>query len=120
MSHKKLELAKEFAKAETRIAGLRSIDEQFDLGNGLSLDNHKTALAELRSNVQAYNMLLAQADELRARCKQQLAAVRDFNNRMLSGVGTDYGKESVEYAKAGGVRPSERKKAKVARKSGNG
>lgn len=33
---------------------------------------------------------------------------------MLTGVGTRYGKDSIEYEKAGGVRKSERTRRRVA------
>ncbi len=36
--------------------------------------------------------------------------LKDWNGRMLAGVGSEFGKDSPEYEAAGGVRKSERKK----------
>lgn len=114
MSLKKLEMAKRIAKAETRIAGLHSIDEKLDLGNGLSLDNHRSVLQQLRDKIHTYNKLLSDVDALRDECKLLGRHLDDQNFRMIAAVGAKYGRESAEYVKAGGTRPSDRKKGKAA------
>jgi hypothetical protein len=40
----------------------------------------------------------------------EITKLKDWNERMLAGVATAYGKDSSEYEQAGGVRKSERKK----------
>jgi hypothetical protein len=62
--------------------------------------------------VNDYNTTLSTVDEKYNRFKAEVAKLRDWNERMLSGVGSAYGKDSSEYEKAGGVRKSEKKKPK--------
>lgn len=116
MSNKKLEMAKRIAKAETRIAGLHSIDEHLDLGNGLTLDNHRATLEELRAKVHRYNQQLADLHALAVECRQLGRSLDNWNSRMTAAVGLQYGHDSIEYGKAGGKRLSERRRP--ARKGG--
>jgi len=93
-----------------RAAGLASISENLDLGQGLTLENYRKAISEAQAKLDAYNELLSKVD---AALNEFIAAeknLRDLSERMLSAVAAVYGKDSDEYEKAGGKRKSERKR----------
>ena len=102
--------SKELAKAQMRATNLMSVDEELDLGSGLTLAAYQAAIDALQVKLAQYNNLLSEVDALNndiTAGEKQLAALSE---RMLDGVGVKFGKDSNEYEKAGGVRKSERKK----------
>src|SRR5204862_90203 len=99
-----------FDQAVTRLAALRSIDTQMDLGNGLTLAIYTSAVTDLRNRVDDYNTYLSHVDEKKNQIGESELKLRDLSERMLAGVASKFGKNSNEYEKAGGRRKSERKK----------
>jgi hypothetical protein len=96
--------------AEKRLAGLASISENLDLGQGLTLANFRKAVEDTRTLLDQYNQLLSQVDEMADRLSTAEKALKEMNSRMLNAVAAVYGKDSIEYEMAGGVRQSERKR----------
>ncbi len=96
-------------KAQRRIALIKSIEENLDLGYGLTVPKYSTLIEETRAALEAYNTLLPQLSEARQKLEQLEKELGETSERMLSGVAMKYGKSSIEYAKAGG---SNRKKSK--------
>ena len=95
--------------ANTRSASLAAIDENLDLGNGLTLAAYDTATDGVQKKLDEYNTLLSQVDaaqNLFESAEEDLAAL---SSRMLAAVGVKFGKDSDEYEKAGGTKTSERK-----------
>lgn len=118
MAYRKRQQSAEVDKANKRIDGLMSIVPEVELGTELTLTIYRTKIAEVEKRTQSHNTLLADVDTsltLLERAEKELA---DYSERMLSGVGSKYGFDSIEYEKAGGVRKSEIKR--TARKNGNG
>lgn len=101
-------------KAQRRLALLKSIDENLDLGYGLTIDGYARQMEQARTSLEAYNTLLSKVDEARSKLEQTEKTLSEMSERMLSGVATRYGKSSIEYAKAGG---SNRKRSKSAAQS---
>jgi hypothetical protein len=99
--------------AVKRAASLESIDAGLDLGKGLELSKYKSIIDTLKGSIDKYNTALSNVDELRNQIKIDLGVVKDWSDRMLSGVSAHYGSDSEEYEKAGGVRKSFIKKVKV-------
>jgi hypothetical protein len=64
----------------------------------------------LRTKLATYNTALSTIDDLYNECIAQIDVVRDWNDRVLTGVATKFGKNSSQYEMAGGVKKSERKK----------
>jgi hypothetical protein len=95
--------------AESRAHALTSIDPALDLGNGLTLADYKTKTAALKSKNDKYNSFLSNLDEALNAIQVDEKALYDLSVRMLAAVGAKYGKDSTEYAQAGGTRTSERK-----------
>jgi hypothetical protein len=57
-----------------------------------------------------YNTLLSTLDQSLNTLKADEKILNNWNERILNGVASKYGKDSSEYEQAGGVRKSERKK----------
>lgn len=96
-------------KAEIRLAGLKSIDPALDLGKGLTADAYSELIEETRKQVETYNMMLSAIEAQRQLMLETEKKLRVMTEKMLMAVAVEYGKESNEYKKAGGVRPSDRK-----------
>lgn len=89
-------------KAQRRSALLKSIDDNLDLGHGLTVEAYDQYIAETRAALDAHNTLLSEIEESRKTLTQMDRTLSEFSGRMLTGVATRYGKRSIEYAKAGG------------------
>ena len=111
MARKKLARVLVLEKGKTRLAAVKSIDPVVDLGNGISVPNYEVEIDLLTTKLGAYNTALSTVDDLYNECIDQINILKDWNERVLSGVATKYGKNSSQYEMAGGVRKSERKKA---------
>ena len=96
-------------KAERRAASLQSISTNLDFGNGLTLEAYNSLIEDLRNQLTAYNTILSTIDQARENLRDTEHRLTDFSERMLTGVATQYGKNSTEYTMAGGIRKSERK-----------
>jgi hypothetical protein len=111
MSRKKLERVLDLEKAKTRLAALKSISADLDLGNGITVPFYQDEISQYEKTVELYNTTLSTIDDLYNECIAQKIVMRDWNERVLTGVATKYGKNSSQYEMAGGVKKSERKKA---------
>lgn len=94
--------SKALDKAQRRLALLKSISENLDLGHGLSIKSYTHLIEANRAALEAHNTLLSNLDESRKTVDQLDKALSELSERMLSGVATIYGRSSIEYAKAGG------------------
>jgi hypothetical protein len=94
--------SKAIDKAQRRLALLKSIHEKLDLGHGLTVDAYDQLIEQTRDLLEAHNTLLSEIEESRKTVAQMEKRLSDFSGRMLSGVATRYGKNSMEYIKAGG------------------
>jgi hypothetical protein len=97
-------------RAERRAAGLRSIDPGLDLGHGLSLQAYSKSMATLRAQVGAYNESLSALDRAGQTVNDGEQQLRVLSERMLIAVAARYGKDSYEYAMAGGTRRRDRRR----------
>ena len=95
------------ANAQQRAANLKAIDQNLDLGNGLTLADYLAKIDEAQTSLADYNIQLAQADGLGNNFKAVERELSFLSSRMLAGVGVKYGKDSNEYEMAGGTRSSE-------------
>ncbi|WP_242037970.1 hypothetical protein [Tolypothrix sp. FACHB-123] len=96
-------------KAQRRLALLKSIDESLDLGHGLTIENYTRLINDTRAKVEAHNMLVSGLDESRKTLDEMNKALSQFSERMLSGVAIAYGRNSMEYSKAGGSNRQRKK-----------
>ena len=96
-------------KAATRSKKLSEIKPDLELGS-LNLVDYQAKVQVAQTALDHYNGLLTQADLESDQFDDLEKELKDWSERMLSGVVTEYGKDSPEYEAAGGVRKSERKK----------
>ncbi|MDZ8026423.1 MAG: hypothetical protein RMX65_000490 [Nostoc sp. DedQUE01] len=96
-------------KAQRRLALLKSINEKLDLGHGLTIEAYSRYIDDTRATLEAHNTLVSNVDESRKMMDQKDKGLLELSERMLSAVATIYGRDSMEYSKAGG---SSRKRSK--------
>ena len=89
-------------KAQRRLALLKSIDANLDLGPGLTIQAYSRLIETTRAKLEAHNTLLSDLDESRTTMTQMDKALSEMSERMLSAVAVRYGRNSIQYAKAGG------------------
>ena len=110
MARRKLERLEDLDKGKSRLASMKSINPTLDLGNGITIANYELEVNKLSTKLNAYNTALSTVDGLYNDCITQIKVLKDWNERVLSGVATKYGKNSSEYEMAGGTRKPEYKK----------
>ncbi|MBE8999447.1 hypothetical protein IQ274_14745 [Nostoc sp. LEGE 12447] len=98
-------------KAQLRLALLKSVDENLDLGHGLTIEAYNHLINTTRSTLEAHNTLVSNLEESRKTITQMDKALSEMSERMLSGVATIYGRNSIEYSKAGGSNGKRNKKS---------
>ena len=101
-------------KGDTRAAALSSINPNLELGDSLSVAAYKVKIADTRAKLDAYNALLSDSDAALAVLEQSESELADLTERMLKGVASKFGRDSVDYEKAGGVRKSKIKRGSKA------
>lgn len=117
MARRKLARIKEYDLAKTRLSALKSIDANLDLGNGMTVANYEKSITDFTGMLAQYNTALSTVDALYNKCITGLQDLKGLSERMLSGVGFKFTKDSSEYEMAGGTRKSERKKRTVKAKA---
>ena len=110
MARRKLSRVLDLEKGITRLAAVKSIDTALDLGNDITVANYETQVNLLSTKLSTYNTALSTIDDLYNDCIAQINVIKDWNERILTGVATRYGKNSSQYEMAGGKKKSERKK----------
>ncbi|WP_445633057.1 ATPase involved in DNA repair [Nostoc sp. DSM 114161] len=89
-------------KAQRRLALLKSINENLDLGHGLSIEAYSRYIDDTRATLEAHNTLLSNLDESRKTMDRKDKGLSELSERMLSAIASIYGRNSIEYLKAGG------------------
>jgi hypothetical protein len=114
MSRTKKKRSSSLDRALVRYGSISSINPALDFGDGLTIDAFDALIAETTQALVAYNKLLSDLDHASNTLKELEKSLSGMTSRMLSGVATRYGKESIEYEMAGGTRPNGRRKSKPA------
>jgi hypothetical protein len=110
MAYRKRKISPEVAKASKRRDSIRSIEQDFDLGNGLTEAAYTASIDNVITRTQTYNTQLSVLDGMLTDLEKAEKDLRALTVRMLTGVGSKHGYDSVEYEKAGGTRKSDRKR----------
>jgi hypothetical protein len=97
-------------KATSRLAQLKSISPNLDLGKGMTIQAFSDAIDAARDRIAAYNTTLSHLDADRTAMQEAEKALSSLSEKMLIGIAYEYGKDSMEYSMAGGVRKSQRKR----------
>ena len=110
MSRKKKKRSMVIDKARSRQAALLSVNAKLDFGNGLTTAAFDKVLDDTQKSLKAYNTLLSEIDRAYNSFQDLEKSLADMSDRMLTGIATQYGKNSNEYEMAGGTRKSERRR----------
>lgn len=111
----------ELDRATLRIAGMKTIGETLDFGNGLNLAEYEASFLALQNELVTYNEMLESIDRAATQIREREETLRGYSERMLLGVMLRYGKTSLEYRQAGGkIRKSTRKRSTVTPESETG
>jgi hypothetical protein len=89
-------------KAQRRLANLKSIDENLDLGYGLTVQAYTQLIEATRTALDTHNTIVSNLDESRKTVAETEKALSEMSERMLTGVATRFGRSSKQYSKAGG------------------
>lgn len=110
MARRKLARVLDLEKGRTRLAAVKSISNVLDLGNEITVPNYEVEIELLATKLNVYNTTLSTIDDMYNECIAQIEVLKDWNERILTGVATKYGKNSSQYEMAGGKKKSERKR----------
>ena len=102
--------SKVITDALARLANLKAIDPNLDLGNDLNVATYEAQINKTQTSQNTYNGILAQADAAGNDFNADEKELRDMSSQMLAGVKVKYGRDSNEYEMAGGTRLSDRKR----------
>jgi len=100
--------------ARVRLAAVKSIDPNLDLGNGVTAADFDAKIGVADESLGGYNTALSLIDECAIAFDRLEDAVNDHHERVLPGVDSKFGRDSVEYEKAGGTRKSEGRRIRTA------
>lgn len=89
-------------KGIRRLAGMRSINNPLEFGYGLSLTGYDARIQALQEQLASYNTMLLTVDEMAGTVRLMEQELRSYSEKMLMGVVTRYGKDSLQYVQAGG------------------
>ncbi|MBD2464479.1 hypothetical protein H6G89_26080 [Oscillatoria sp. FACHB-1407] len=89
-------------KAIRRAAGMRSISETLQFGDGLSLIEYDDRIQTLQMQLSSYNTMLSKLDEMAGHIGLLEQDLGSYSEKMLMSVATRYGKDSLQYMQAGG------------------
>jgi hypothetical protein len=97
-------------RAAARLEGIKAISETLDLGNGISVTTLQASIEDTRAKEGSYNQQLSVLEEKHAAFEDAEKHLADLSSRVLAAVAAKYGRDSVEYMQAGGVRSRDRKR----------
>jgi uncharacterized protein YukE len=97
-------------KAQRRLSGVQSINENLALSGKLTAQSYQAHVNQLSSKLAAYNKALSEIDTLKGEINEAEDFLAEYSEQMLMGIGAEFGKDSPEYEKAGGVRTRDRKR----------
>lgn len=98
------------SKAKRRQAGAQSISDKLVLSKSVTLQDYSLLISTVEAKLNAYNKTLADADAQQIEVDKAESLLSAYSEKMLLGIGAEYGKDSAEYERVGGVRKSDRKR----------
>jgi hypothetical protein len=97
-------------KADLRLQSIKSISPTLELGNGFSVAAFEGEINQAQNTLDEYNQLLATLDQKTVALREVEKHIADYSERMMAAVAAKFGKDSPEYAQAGGTRKSDYKR----------
>ena len=93
-----------------RHVSVQAIDPEYDLGNNMTSQEFQLRIDKANEALNNYNNFLSKLDEKLNILEACEGDVAEFHAKLLYAVMVKFGKDSIEYESAGGVRISDRKK----------
>src|SRR5258707_212703 len=106
--------------SQRRLAGLKSVGKDFDLGSDMKQSDFEARITGLSGRLNLYNQHSAALDQEQNDLDAEEKVVADLSKRWLAATGARFGVDSNEYEAVGGTRTSERKKKKPKGSGGTG
>ncbi len=100
-------------QAIRRLAGMRSISETLEFGNGLSLAEYDARIQALQTQLSNYNTMLSTLDQMTGQTALMEKELRNYSEKMLLSVAARYGKDSLQYMQAGGKQRTSGKQSEA-------
>jgi flagellar capping protein FliD len=100
-------------QAIRRLAGMRSISETLEFGDGLGLAEYDARIQALQTQLSSYNTMLSGLDEMTGQIALMEQELRSYSEKMLMSVAARYGKDSLQYVQAGGKQRKASKRSPV-------
>jgi len=110
MPYKKKTSSTAIETAKVRVSGMKSIEPDLNLGNGLSIKAYETTIQTAEQKIETYNTALANINQLQTESREAEKQLSELSERMLSTVAGRYGRRSNEYEKAGGTKRTSRRR----------
>ena len=107
MSRKK-RISRVLEKVELRASGMKSIVPSIKFEQDYTLEKLIESIEQLRNKLDVHNSALAIVDSSLTEVEEMEKNLSQLSEKMLMVVAIKYGKDSVEYEMAGGVRNSDR------------
>ena len=97
-------------QASLRLEGIIAISGTLDLGNGINVASFRASIEDTRAKGGSYHQQCSILEEKHAAFEDAKQNLADMTSRVLAAVAAKYGRDSVEYTQAGGVRKRDRKR----------
>lgn len=107
MAYNKRTTSEAFDKLSYRLEAMKTIDPNFDMGEGLTVDKLDQLANDLQSKLNSYNVTLMEADDQRSSIEDLEKQAMDVAERLLAITLAKYGRDSFEYRRVGGTMKSE-------------
>ena len=107
MARLKKRRSRSIETASFRSNALTNIDETINFGRGLTSQSYQELVEEAQDQLHRYNAMLSNVDKKRNLLKRLEKQLDDANERVFSGIITQFGRDSDEYEMIGGTRKSD-------------
>lgn len=107
MALRKKTRSRSLETAEFRANQLANIDNTIEFGGGFSYQVYRDLVETAKAELDKYNSMMADVDEQRIVVRKLEKKLNDANERVFTGIITQYGRDSAEYEMIGGKRKSE-------------
>lgn len=95
-------------KLEHKLASLKAIDPNLDLGEDCNVAILQSSIDQLRDKITTYNNALSVIDSSQSEIAQLEKFLNTLGNKFQLGVAFRYGKDSEQYKLVGGTTTSDR------------
>ncbi len=101
-------------KLEHKLASLKAIDPNLDLGEDCNVNVLQDSIDQLREKITTYNNALSIIDSSQSEIAQLEKFLTTLGTKFQLGIAFKYGKDSEQYKLVGGTTTSDRMRKSVA------